>query len=86
MLWELSCCYPDHPSAGGVGRCRRRRKAISLALRPFVMARARICPGNRCIGSAPLVDLAVDPGYGAIRALDPRTGDRVWEYRLHTKP
>ncbi|HKW99099.1 MAG TPA: PQQ-dependent dehydrogenase, methanol/ethanol family [Bryobacteraceae bacterium] len=43
-------------------------------------------PGNRFIGSVPLIDLPGDPGHGAIRALNPRTGDRVWEYKLHTKP
>lgn len=43
-------------------------------------------PGNRYIGSVPLIDLPDDPGSGAIRALNPKTGDRVWEYKLHTKP
>ncbi len=43
-------------------------------------------PGNRYIGSVPLIDLPDDPGWGAIRALNPKTGDRVWEYKLHTKP
>jgi alcohol dehydrogenase (cytochrome c) len=43
-------------------------------------------PGNRYIGSVPLIDLPDDPGHGAIRALNPKTGDRVWDYRLHTKP
>jgi alcohol dehydrogenase (cytochrome c) len=43
-------------------------------------------PGNRYIGSVPLIDLPDDPGHGAIRALNPKTGDRVWEYKLHTKP
>ncbi|MBI1789259.1 MAG: PQQ-dependent dehydrogenase, methanol/ethanol family [Acidobacteria bacterium] len=43
-------------------------------------------PGNRYIGSVPLIDLPDEPGHGAIRALNPRTGDKVWEYRLHTKP
>ncbi len=43
-------------------------------------------PGNRYIGSVPLIDLPDEPGYGAIRALNPKTGDRIWEYRLHTKP
>lgn len=33
-----------------------------------------------------LIDLPDDPGYGAVRALNPKTGDRVWEYKLHTKP
>jgi len=43
-------------------------------------------PGNRYIGSVPLIDLPDDPGHGAIRALNPQTGERVWEYKLHTKP
>jgi len=43
-------------------------------------------PGNRYIGSVPLIDLPDDPGHGAIRALNPKNGDRVWEYPLHTKP
>ena len=43
-------------------------------------------PGNRYIGSAPLIDLPDDPGHGAIRALNPKTGDRLWEYKLQTKP
>lgn len=42
-------------------------------------------PGNRFIGSVPQVDLADDPGAGYIRALNPRTGDAAWEYKLHTK-
>jgi alcohol dehydrogenase (cytochrome c) len=42
--------------------------------------------GNRYIGSVPKIDLEEEPGYGAIRALNPKTGDKVWEYRLHTKP
>jgi alcohol dehydrogenase (cytochrome c) len=43
-------------------------------------------PGNRYIGSVPLIDLPDEPGHGAIRALNPKTGDKVWEYKLHTKP
>jgi alcohol dehydrogenase (cytochrome c) len=43
-------------------------------------------PGNRFIGSVPMIDLPDDPGHGAIRALNPKTGDKVWEYKLHTKP
>jgi alcohol dehydrogenase (cytochrome c) len=43
-------------------------------------------PGNRYIGSVPLIDLPDDPGHGAIRALNPKTGEKVWEYTLHTKP
>ena len=43
-------------------------------------------PGNRYIGSVPLIDLPDDPGTGAIRALNLKTGERVWEYKLLTKP
>jgi alcohol dehydrogenase (cytochrome c) len=43
-------------------------------------------PGNRYIGSVPMIDLPDDPGRGFIRALNPKTGDRVWEYKLQTKP
>jgi alcohol dehydrogenase (cytochrome c) len=43
-------------------------------------------PGNRYIGSVPLIDLPDEPGHGAIRALNPKTGEKVWEYKLHTKP
>jgi alcohol dehydrogenase (cytochrome c) len=30
--------------------------------------------------------MADDPGYGAIRALNPNTGETMWEHRTHTKP
>lgn len=43
-------------------------------------------PGNRYIGSVPLIDLPDEPGHGAIRAVNPKTGERMWEYKLHTKP
>jgi alcohol dehydrogenase (cytochrome c) len=38
------------------------------------------------IGSVPQIDVPDDPGYGAIRALNPKTGEKVWEHRLQTKP
>ena len=43
--------------------------------------------GNRYIGSFPKgvypdVRVDVDPGYGAVRALDPRSGERKWEYKM----
>jgi alcohol dehydrogenase (cytochrome c) len=47
---------------------------------------AEYSPGNRYIGSASQIDLEDEPGGGAIRALNPKTGDKVWEYKLHTKP
>jgi alcohol dehydrogenase (cytochrome c) len=43
-------------------------------------------PGNRFIGSVPLIDLPDEPGHGAIRALNPKTGEKIWEYTLLTKP
>jgi alcohol dehydrogenase (cytochrome c) len=42
--------------------------------------------GNRYIGSVPLIDLPGDLGHGGIRALNPQTGERMWEYKLQTKP
>jgi alcohol dehydrogenase (cytochrome c) len=47
---------------------------------------AEYIPGNRFIGSVPEIDLPEDPGWGAIRALNPKTGERVWEHKMHTKP
>lgn len=41
--------------------------------------------GNRFLGSLP-VETPGDPGYGAVRALVPRTGEIQWEYKLKTKP
>jgi hypothetical protein len=43
-------------------------------------------PGDRYIGSVPMIDVPDEPGDGTIRALNPKTGDHVWEYKLHTKP
>ncbi len=43
-------------------------------------------PGNRFIGSVPEIDLPDEPGWGAIRALNPKTGERIWEHKMHTKP
>jgi alcohol dehydrogenase (cytochrome c) len=42
--------------------------------------------GNRYIGSVPLIDLPGDLGHGGVRALNPQTGERIWEYKLETKP
>jgi alcohol dehydrogenase (cytochrome c) len=47
---------------------------------------AEYIPGNRYIGSVPEIDLPDDPGHGAIRAINPQNGERMWEYKLHTKP
>ena len=43
-------------------------------------------PGNRYIGSVPLIDLPGDLGHGGVRALDPQTGKVMWDYKLETKP
>ena len=43
-------------------------------------------PGNHYIGSVPEIDLPEEPGWGAIRALNPKTGERMWEHKMHTKP
>jgi alcohol dehydrogenase (cytochrome c) len=47
---------------------------------------ARYVAGNRYIGSVPEIDTPEDPGYGAVRALNPATGEKVWEYKVYTKP
>lgn len=47
---------------------------------------AEYVPGNRYIGSVPEIDITDEPGWGAIRALNPKTGERVWEHKMHTKP
>ena len=52
----------------------------------YLKGEPKYTPGNRYVGSVPDIDVADDPGYGAIRALNPKTGDKVWEYKMHTKP
>ena len=47
---------------------------------------AEYVAGNRYIGSVPKIDVEDEPGYGAIRALNPKTGDKVWEYKVYNKP
>jgi len=47
---------------------------------------AEYIPGLRYPGSVPMIDLVDDPGWGAIRALNPKTGEKAWEYKLQTKP
>ena len=47
---------------------------------------AEYIPGNHYIGSVPEIDLPEEPGWGAIRALNPKTGERMWEHKMHTKP
>jgi alcohol dehydrogenase (cytochrome c) len=47
---------------------------------------AEYVPGNLYIGSVPKIELEEEPGWGAIRALNPKTGEKVWEHKLHTKP
>lgn len=52
----------------------------------YTKGEAFYSPGNRYIGSAPQIDLPEDLGWGAVRALNPKTGDKIWDYKLHTKP
>jgi alcohol dehydrogenase (cytochrome c) len=52
----------------------------------YLKGEPKYTPGNRYVGSVPDIDVPDDPGFGAIRALNPKTGDKVWEYRTHTKP
>ena len=47
---------------------------------------AKYTAGNRYPGSVPDIDVTDDPGYGAIRALNPKTGAKVWEFKMQTKP
>lgn len=42
-------------------------------------------PGNRFLGSVP-ARVPDDPGYGAIKAIHPQTGEIKWQYRLHSTP
>jgi alcohol dehydrogenase (cytochrome c) len=62
------------------------QRRATASVHPQAPAMDENCPGNRYIGSASQIDLEDEPGGGAIRALNPKTGDRVWEYKLHTKP
>ena len=53
----------------------------------FFKGDATYVRGNRYIGSFPKgiypdVRVDVDPGYGAVRALDAKTGKRKWEYKM----
>jgi alcohol dehydrogenase (cytochrome c) len=43
-------------------------------------------PGNRFIGSVPLIDIPGDLGHGGVRALNAQTGAPAWDYHLETKP
>lgn len=52
----------------------------------YVKGEAKYTAGNRYPGSVPDIDEPDDPGYGAIRALDPKTGEKVWEFKMQTKP
>src|SRR5215471_7656642 len=52
----------------------------------YLKGEPKYTPGNRYVGSVPDIDVPEDPGFGAIRALNPKTGDKVWEYKTHTKP
>jgi alcohol dehydrogenase (cytochrome c) len=52
----------------------------------YLKGEPKYTPGNRYVGSVPDIDMSDDPGYGAIRALNPNTGEMMWEHRTHTKP
>ena len=52
----------------------------------YLKGEPKYTPGNRYVGSVPDIDMTDDMGYGAIRALNPETGEMVWEHRTHTKP
>ena len=42
--------------------------------------------GDLFLGGVPEMDLPEEPGYGAVRALDPKTGRKVWDFELVGKP
>ena len=52
----------------------------------FKKGEAEYNAGNRFPGSLPTPELPDDPGYGAIRALNPKTGEKVWEHKMQSKP
>jgi alcohol dehydrogenase (cytochrome c) len=52
----------------------------------YIKGEPKYTPGNRYVGSVPDIDMTDDPGYGAIRALNPKTGEIVWEHKTFTKP
>lgn len=52
----------------------------------YLKGEPKYTPGNRYVGSVPDIEMADDPGYGAIRALNPKTGEKVWEYKTASKP
>jgi alcohol dehydrogenase (cytochrome c) len=52
----------------------------------YIKGEPKYTPGNRYVGSVPDIDMSDDPGYGAIRALNPKTGEKVWEHKTFTKP
>jgi alcohol dehydrogenase (cytochrome c) len=39
-------------------------------------------PGGRGVGRAPVPFKTEDEGYGAIRALDPKTGEKKWDFKM----
>ncbi len=52
----------------------------------FFMGEAIYDPGNFFYGSLMQGASEEEPGWGAVRALAPKTGEIKWEYRLHTVP
>jgi alcohol dehydrogenase (cytochrome c) len=51
----------------------------------FYIGEAPFRPGTHFFGSVP-VRLRDDPGSGAIKAIDPSTGDIRWQYKLYSMP
>ena len=52
----------------------------------FFMGNSIYDPGNFFYGSLMQGASEEEPGWGAVRALAPKTGEIKWEYRLHTVP
>ncbi len=51
----------------------------------FYMEEQEYDPGNFFFGSL-IQGASQEPGYGALRAMIPQTGELMWEYRLHSVP
>ena len=42
--------------------------------------------GELFLGGIPEMEIAEEPGYAAVRALDPKTGEKAWDFELVGKP
>jgi len=47
---------------------------------------AEYVEGEFFLGGIPEMEVAEEPGYAAVRALDPKTGEKVWDFELVGKP